>query len=98
MDDSALMSVMHGDAYFDHELEALTNPEAARLCKFEQGCTTYELHRKIWLRPESAVRSAGFVNLRDAWMLERAKRLRFLLEPAEGLRAGETALNYLEGD
>ena len=55
-----------------------------------------KLHGEIRLRPESGIGGAGFIDLRDAGMVEAAERLGFVLEAPEQLAAGEAGPDHFK--
>ena len=65
---------------------------------FQKGLAADELHGEVRLRAEAGVGRAGFVDLRDARVLQPAERLRFLFEAAQQLRAGKSGLDDLQRD
>ena len=88
---------MHGVADLCHHLQPFTRIQMM-LFGISSASSTDELHGEVGLRPETRIGRAGFVDLRDAGMLQPAQRLRLLFETAQQLRGRDAGLDDLEGD
>ena len=64
----------------------------------QEGLAADKLHGEVGLRAEAGIGSAGFIDLRNAHVLQPAKRLGLLFEPTEQLGAGESRLDDFQGD
>ena len=98
MDDPALVRVMHRVADLDHQLQPLPRVQLVLIGILDQRLAVDQFHCEERLHAEAGIRAARLVDLRDAGMLQPAKRLRLLLEPAQHLGAGPGGLNHLERD
>ena len=85
MDDAPLVRMVHGFADLDHQLQPLPRAQVVRLGIPQQRRALNELHGEIRLRAESAIGGAGFIDLRDAGMVQAAERLGFVLEAPQQL-------------
>src|SRR5580704_6410381 len=92
------MSVLHGFADLNHQGQPLARVEFVRVSIFDQRLALDELHGEEGLYAEAGVGAAGFVNLRNARMVEATQRLRLLFKAAQQFRAGPRGPNDLEGD
>src|SRR5271168_4396548 len=97
MNDSSLMSVRYRIADLCDELQARLYLETAFLGELNQRLARNELHCEIRLGAEAAVSGPGFVDLRDAGMLQPAQRVGLLFEAAQQLGVRKPRLDDFEG-
>ena len=98
MNDAALVRVVNGIADLGHQLQPL--PDGQRLGRGvgEERLATDKFHGEVRLWAGPTISGGGFVNLRDAGVLESTKRQRFLFEAAKQLTADKAGFDHLQGD
>ncbi len=95
VNNAALMGVVNRFADPGRQFQALPAIQSLGVRILDERPATDQLHGKIWLRSGSVVSRAGFVDLRNARMLQLPKRQSFLLEAANQLRISQTGLDNL---
>ena len=98
MNDAALVRVVNGVADLDHQLQPLPDGQMLGRGVCEERLATDKLHGEVRLWAEPTISGGGFVDLRDAGVLESTERQRFLFEAAKQLTADKAGLDHFQGD
>ena len=98
MNEAALMGMLHPVADPGHKLHPLPDVQMLRISVGPQRLAPDVLHREKWLRTEARVRRTGFIDLRDADVLQSSECLRFEREAAQKVGRCQFRPDDLEGD
>src|SRR6185295_3031484 len=98
MNQAALMRMMDGITDLHHDLEALARVQMMFVGIVSQRFAANELHGEVRLRPESGVRRARVIDLRDTGMLQASESLGLLSEASQQFRTRKASLDDFQSD